>query len=74
MHSGRSMSESAPGHHNDHQQVSRPHRFFSVIPRPRDFMLTNRVSRGTAGFLGKAFDPYTLFPEGDDMDMSKMDR
>src|SRR5262249_17865011 len=29
---------------------------------------------GTAGFLGKAFDPYTLFPDGDDMDMAKMDR
>src|SRR5205823_4369811 len=25
-------------------------------------------------FLGKAYDPYTLFPDGDDMDMSKMDR
>ena len=29
---------------------------------------------GTAGFLGKAFDPYTLYPDGDDMDMAKMDR
>jgi uncharacterized protein (DUF1501 family) len=29
---------------------------------------------GTAGFLGKAFDPYFLYPPGDDMDMSKMDR
>ena len=29
---------------------------------------------GTAGFLGKAFDPYTLFPEGDDLDMTKMNR
>src|SRR5205823_5044367 len=28
---------------------------------------------GSAGFLGKAFDPYTLFPPGDDMDMNKMD-
>jgi len=27
---------------------------------------------GTAGFLGKAFDPYYLFPDGDDMDMSKL--
>ena len=44
MHSGRSMSESAPGHRNDHQQVSRPHRFFSEIPRPIDSMFTNRVS------------------------------
>ena len=31
-------------------------------------------ARGTAGFLGRAFDPYTLFPPGDDMDMNKMDR
>ena len=23
-------------------------------------------------FLGKAFDPYTLFPDGDDLDMTKM--
>jgi hypothetical protein len=29
---------------------------------------------GTAGFLGKAYDPYTLYPPGEDMDMSKMDR
>src|SRR5260370_32487745 len=29
---------------------------------------------GTAGFLGRAYDPYYLFPPGDDMDMTKMDR
>jgi uncharacterized protein (DUF1501 family) len=29
---------------------------------------------GTAGFLGRGFDPYTLYPPGDDMDMAKMDR
>jgi uncharacterized protein (DUF1501 family) len=29
---------------------------------------------GTAGFLGKAFDPYTLYPPGDDLDMGKMER
>ena len=29
---------------------------------------------GAAGFLGKAYDPYTLYPAGDDMDMNKMDR
>ena len=28
---------------------------------------------GTAGFLGKAYDPYYLYPPGDDMKMSKMD-
>ena len=26
------------------------------------------------GFLGKGFDPYTLFPDGDDLDMTKMNR
>jgi uncharacterized protein (DUF1501 family) len=29
---------------------------------------------GTAGFLGRAYDPYTLYPPGDDMDMNKLDR
>jgi uncharacterized protein (DUF1501 family) len=29
---------------------------------------------GTAGFLGKAYDPYTLYPDGDDLDMNKMER
>ena len=29
---------------------------------------------GTAGFLGRAYDPYTLYPDGDDMDMAKMDK
>ncbi len=29
---------------------------------------------GTAGFLGRAYDPYYLYPPGDDMDMNKMDR
>jgi uncharacterized protein (DUF1501 family) len=29
---------------------------------------------GTAGFLGRAFDPYYLFPPGDDMDMEKMEK
>jgi uncharacterized protein (DUF1501 family) len=29
---------------------------------------------GTAGFLGKAYDPYTLYPPGDDLDMLKMER
>ena len=28
---------------------------------------------GTAGFLGRAYDPYYLYPTGDDMDMNKMD-
>ena len=44
MHSGPSTSESAPGRRNDHPQVSRTHRFLSVIPRPMDSMFTSRVS------------------------------
>jgi uncharacterized protein (DUF1501 family) len=46
---------------------------FVMLPRP--LQESNVVGKGgTAGFLGKAFDPYTLFPDGDDMDMNKMDR
>ncbi len=46
---------------------------FVQLPRP--LQESNVVGKGgTAGFLGKAFDPYTLFPDGDDMDMTKMDR
>jgi hypothetical protein len=46
---------------------------FVMLPRP--LQESNVVGKGgTAGFLGKAFDPYTLFPDGDDMDMEKMSR
>ncbi len=46
---------------------------FVMLPRP--LQESNVVGKGgTAGFLGKEFDPYTLFPEGDDLDMNKMDR
>lgn len=46
---------------------------FVMLPRP--LQESNVVGKGgSAGFLGKAYDPYTLFPEGDDMDMGKMDR
>jgi uncharacterized protein (DUF1501 family) len=46
---------------------------FVMLPRP--LQESNVVGKGgTAGFLGRAFDPYTLFPPGDDMDMEKMDR
>jgi hypothetical protein len=46
---------------------------FVMMPRP--LQESNVVGKGgTAGFLGKAYDPYTLYPDGDDMDMSKMDR
>ena len=44
-----------------------------MLPRP--LQESGVVGKGgTAGFLGKAFDPYTLYPDGDDMDMAKMDR
>jgi uncharacterized protein (DUF1501 family) len=46
---------------------------FVMLPRP--LQESNVVGKGgTAGFLGKAYDPYTLFPDGDDLDMNKMDR
>lgn len=46
---------------------------FVMLPRP--LQESNVVGKaGSAGFLGKAFDPYTLYPEGDDMDMEKMNR
>ncbi|MEI9897941.1 MAG: DUF1501 domain-containing protein [Chthoniobacter sp.] len=46
---------------------------FVVLPRP--LQESNVVGKGgTAGFLGKGFDPYTLFPDGDDLDMTKMNR
>src|SRR3954454_16588104 len=46
---------------------------FVMLPRP--LQESNVVGKGgTAGFLGKAFDPYTLFPDGYDMDMAKMEK
>ncbi|MBI1312786.1 DUF1501 domain-containing protein [bacterium] len=46
---------------------------FVMLPRP--LQESNVVGKGgTAGFLGRAFDPYTLYPPGDDMDMSKMSK
>lgn len=45
---------------------------FVMLPRP--LQESNVVGKGgSAGFLGKAYDPYTLYPDGDDMDMKKMD-
>ncbi len=44
-----------------------------IMPRP--LQESNVVNKGgTAGFLGRAYDPYYLFPTGDDMDMTKMSR
>ena len=46
---------------------------FVMMPRP--LQESNVVGKGgTAGFLGKAYDPYLLYPPGDDLDMNKMDR
>jgi hypothetical protein len=46
---------------------------FVMLPRP--LQESNVIGKGgTAGFLGKAYDPYTLYPDGDDMDMSKMEK
>src|SRR5216684_5238171 len=46
---------------------------FVMLPRP--LQESNVVGKaGTAGFLGRAYDPYYLYPPGDDMDMAKMDR
>jgi hypothetical protein len=46
---------------------------FVMLPRP--LQESNVVGKGgTAGFLGRAFDPYYLYPPGDDMDMNKMER
>jgi hypothetical protein len=46
---------------------------FVMLPRP--LQESNVVGKGgSGGFLGRAFDPYTLYPDGDDMDMAKMDR
>ncbi|MBM83534.1 MAG: hypothetical protein CMJ78_23490 [Planctomycetaceae bacterium] len=46
---------------------------FVMLPRP--LQESNVVGKaGTAGFLGRAYDPYTLFPPGDDLDMKKMDK
>jgi uncharacterized protein (DUF1501 family) len=46
---------------------------FVMLPRP--LQESNVVGKGgSAGFLGKAYDPYTLYPDGDDLDMQKMER
>ncbi|MEZ6091566.1 MAG: DUF1501 domain-containing protein [Pirellulaceae bacterium] len=53
--------------------VDEPMLPFVMLPRP--LQESNVVGKGgTAGFLGKAFDPYTLYPSGDDMSMDKMSR
>jgi hypothetical protein len=45
---------------------------FVMMPRP--LQESNVVGKaGTAGFLGRAHDPYYLYPPGDDLDMNKME-
>jgi uncharacterized protein (DUF1501 family) len=45
------------------------------VMMPRPLQESNVVGKaGTAGFLGRAYDPYYLYPPGDDMDMAKMAR
>jgi hypothetical protein len=46
---------------------------FVMMPRP--LQESNVVGKaGTAGFLGRGYDPYYLYPTGDDLDMAKMER
>ena len=46
---------------------------FVMMPRP--LQESNVVGKaGTAGFLGRAHDPFYLYPPGDDEDREKMDR
>ncbi|QDV14102.1 hypothetical protein CA51_39960 [Rosistilla oblonga] len=53
--------------------VDEPMLPFVMLPRP--LQESNVVGKGgSAGFLGKSYDPYTLYPSGDDMDMEKMSR
>ncbi len=55
------------------RSIDEPMLPFVMLPRP--LQESNVIGKGgTAGFLGKAFDPYTLYPSGDDMSMDKMDR
>jgi hypothetical protein len=45
------------------------------VMMPRPLQESNVIGKaGTAGFLGRAFDPYYLYPTGDDMDLAKMER
>ena len=42
------------------------------VMMPRPLQESNVIGKaGTAGFLGRAYDPYYLYPPGDDMDMTQ---
>ncbi len=46
---------------------------FVMLPRP--LQESNVIGKaGGAGFLGPAFDPYTLYPPGNDFDEGKLDK
>lgn len=46
---------------------------FVMLPRPlQESGVVGKA--GTAGYLGRAFDPYYLYPPGDDFDAMKLDR
>jgi hypothetical protein len=46
---------------------------FVMLPRP--LQESNVIGKaGTAGFLGRAYDPYYLYPAGDDKDQAKMEK
>lgn len=46
---------------------------YVMLPRP--LQESNVIGKGGfAGFMGRAYDPYTLYPPGDDLDMNKMDK
>ena len=46
---------------------------FVMMPRPlQESSVIGKA--GTAGFLGRAYDPYYLYPAGDDKDQTKMDK
>jgi hypothetical protein len=45
------------------------------VMMPRPLQESNVIGKaGTAGFLGRAYDPYYLYPPGDDLDMAKMEK
>ena len=47
----------------------------AFVQMPRPLQESNVIGKaGTAGFLGRAFDPYVLYPPGNDFDETKMDR
>ena len=47
----------------------------AFVQMPRPLQESSVIGKaGNAGFLGRAFDPYVLYPPGDDFDETKMDK